>query len=343
MSRSRAKTELSAAQLAARRANARLSTGPRSPEGKAIAALNSVSHGLCSNAAVLPGENVEEFQATLDGWVHELKPADAFERELVYNMVCASIAITRVRTADNAAVSARVRAAGETWDDARAAGLKALVGALGENKTEAHEALLRRGDGCRWLLARWRELDAMLEGGGYWNFKERDFAIRLLGVHSGALRHGTVRLVHGLGMALEAAMKLDKEQGTRLEQEELRPGGRRRPRPARGVARDHRRRARGAGVAAADAGEVRRGGSGVGDRGVVRGHERRRRAAAPLPPGPPAQPAAALGELAGEQEGQAGAAMVRRRGESGRGAGSRGRVPGHPAGGRGAYSERTEE
>jgi hypothetical protein len=177
---SRSKSQLSAAQLAARRANAQHSTGPRTPEGKAIAALNSVQHGLCSNAAVLPGESVEEFQATLEGWVHELKPVDAFERELVYNMVCASIAITRVRKADNAAVSARVLAAGDRWDDQRAASLKALLGALHENKTEAHEALLRRGDGCRWLVARWRELNADLEKGGFWDFKERDFAIRLL-------------------------------------------------------------------------------------------------------------------------------------------------------------------
>jgi hypothetical protein len=218
MSRGTTKSELSAAQLAARRANARLSTGPRTPEGKAIAALNSVQHGLCSHAAVLPGESVEEFQATLDGWIHELKPVDAHERELVYNMVCASIAIQRVRKADNAAVSARVRDAGDTWVDARAAGLKALVGALGENKTEAHAALLRRGDGCRWLIARWRELDEMLARGGYWDFKERDFAIRLLGVHSGALRNEAVRLVHGLGMALEAEMGLDKVKEHALNQ-----------------------------------------------------------------------------------------------------------------------------
>jgi hypothetical protein len=218
MSTTKAKTQLSAAQLAARRVNSRHSTGPRTPSGKSIAALNSVTHGLCSHAAVLPGESVEEFQATLEGWVHELKPADAFERELVYNMVCASIAITRVRKADNAAVGARVREAGDKWDDARAVSLKALIGAIHENKTEAHEALLRRADGCRWLIARWRELDADLEAGGSWSFKRRDFAIRLLGVHSGAFRHEAVRLVHGLGMALEAELGLDVQKEHALNQ-----------------------------------------------------------------------------------------------------------------------------
>jgi hypothetical protein len=153
MSRSEAKSQLSAAQIAARRGNALLSTGPRTPEGKAIGAMNAVTHGLCTHVAVLPGESVEEFQATLEGWVHELKPADSYERELVYNMVCASIALTRVRKADNAAVSARVRDAGAKWDDARAAGLEALIESIHANRIEAHEALLRRGDGGRWLIA----------------------------------------------------------------------------------------------------------------------------------------------------------------------------------------------
>jgi hypothetical protein len=207
--RTKVKTALSPAQLAARRANALLSTGPRTPGGKAVAALNSLQHGLCAHAAVLPGESLEEFQATLDGWVHEHKPSDAYERELVYNMVCATIGLQRVRKADNAAVSARVLAAGDAWDDARAAGLKALVGSLHENRPEAHAVLLRRGDGCRWLIERWRELDEMLAGGGYWDFKGRDFAIRLLGLHSGRMSDPTVRLVHALGMALEAEMGLD--------------------------------------------------------------------------------------------------------------------------------------
>jgi hypothetical protein len=205
MSRSSTKTDLSAAQLAARRANARLSTGPRTPEGKAIAAMNSVQHGLCSNAAVLPGESVEEFQATLDGWVHELKPVDSYERELVYNMVCASIAIQRVRKADNAAVSARVRAAGDRWDDARAAGLTELVESLRANRLEVHAALLRRGDGCRWLIARWRELDAALAAGLHWAAPQRALALRLFGLDPNAAGDPTVRLVHGLGIDLEAA------------------------------------------------------------------------------------------------------------------------------------------
>lgn len=43
-------------QVEANRRNATRSTGPRSPEGKAVAALNGVRHGPLSAATLLPGE-----------------------------------------------------------------------------------------------------------------------------------------------------------------------------------------------------------------------------------------------------------------------------------------------
>ncbi len=47
----------SARKIEANRQNAARSTGPRSPEGKAAAALNGVRHGPLSRAALLPGES----------------------------------------------------------------------------------------------------------------------------------------------------------------------------------------------------------------------------------------------------------------------------------------------
>jgi hypothetical protein len=44
-------------QTEANRRNALLSTGPKTPEGKAIAALNALKHGLLSRDALLPGED----------------------------------------------------------------------------------------------------------------------------------------------------------------------------------------------------------------------------------------------------------------------------------------------
>jgi hypothetical protein len=49
------------AQIAANRLNAQKSTGPRTPEGKEKVSQNAVTHGLLARAAVLHGEDWEEF------------------------------------------------------------------------------------------------------------------------------------------------------------------------------------------------------------------------------------------------------------------------------------------
>lgn len=62
--------------------NARKSTGPRTPEGKEVAAQNSTKHGAFSKALVLPGENIEEYHALLAGLVTDLKPVGVLEYTL---------------------------------------------------------------------------------------------------------------------------------------------------------------------------------------------------------------------------------------------------------------------
>jgi SEC-C motif len=52
----------SALQLEANRANARLSTGPRTAQGKQASSRNAQSHGLTSRHALLPGEDAAEYE-----------------------------------------------------------------------------------------------------------------------------------------------------------------------------------------------------------------------------------------------------------------------------------------
>lgn len=62
-------------QLAANRANALLSTGPRTPEGKAKASINSITHGLCSASHALHiSENPSDFQLFYEGVFDSLAP-----------------------------------------------------------------------------------------------------------------------------------------------------------------------------------------------------------------------------------------------------------------------------
>ena len=74
-------------QLAANRKNALKSTGPKTPEGKAVAAQNALKHGLLAKNAVITegegAENQDEFDALLRDFIDQYNPADAIEEMLV--------------------------------------------------------------------------------------------------------------------------------------------------------------------------------------------------------------------------------------------------------------------
>lgn len=74
---------LTTERLAANRANAAKSTGPRTSEGRAVAARNAPKHMLAtSRHAILPHESSEEFDALLDDLRNDLQPQGAVEELL---------------------------------------------------------------------------------------------------------------------------------------------------------------------------------------------------------------------------------------------------------------------
>ena len=75
------------AQIAANRENSKKSTGPRSPEGKAKSALNSVSYGFCASIIFLECEDPEEFYGLQHALTDEFQPATSTEQILVEKMV----------------------------------------------------------------------------------------------------------------------------------------------------------------------------------------------------------------------------------------------------------------
>ena len=74
-------------QIHANRANARLSTGPRTPEGKAHSAANATKHGLTGRFRVLDSENQQEFDELLSQYLDTFQPANTHESFLVEQMV----------------------------------------------------------------------------------------------------------------------------------------------------------------------------------------------------------------------------------------------------------------
>ncbi|MGH9622581.1 MAG: hypothetical protein ACRD45_23095, partial [Bryobacteraceae bacterium] len=76
-------TTTSPAQIDANRQNAQLSCGPKTSEGKAKSALNSVKTGLTGRTVLLPTDDAAAYEQHVQRFLAELKPAGAREHELV--------------------------------------------------------------------------------------------------------------------------------------------------------------------------------------------------------------------------------------------------------------------
>ena len=89
-------------KMAANRANAARSTGPKSEQGKARSSMNAVRHGLAARAALLPGEDPAELEQLAREMEADLRPAGAAERELVGRVVSLGWRLRRVARAEEA-------------------------------------------------------------------------------------------------------------------------------------------------------------------------------------------------------------------------------------------------
>lgn len=68
------------------RANAQLSTGPSTPEGKLASSRNSLKHGLASGTLIIPGEDQAALEALQTALLDEHQPATDTETLLVTEM-----------------------------------------------------------------------------------------------------------------------------------------------------------------------------------------------------------------------------------------------------------------
>src|SRR3954452_20611056 len=118
---SKPRREPSPARIAANRANAKLSTGPRSDQGKAVSRLNGVTHGMtCQLPVVLPGEDPEQFLGEVARWERQLGAETDAERAQVEAAVSTRWRMRRARDAEATAVGQAIAAPEGGFDDRRA-------------------------------------------------------------------------------------------------------------------------------------------------------------------------------------------------------------------------------
>ena len=81
-----ANLEPSPAQLAANRASAKRSTGPKTEKGKAAVRLNAVKNGLTGQTVFLPNENAALYKAHILDYEKLYQPVGPEERDLVQSV-----------------------------------------------------------------------------------------------------------------------------------------------------------------------------------------------------------------------------------------------------------------
>jgi len=75
------------AQLAANRANAQRSTGPRSVEGKSVSCFNALKHGIDAASPVITGEDPAEYAELADQYIRRFQPQTPDEHYHVQTMI----------------------------------------------------------------------------------------------------------------------------------------------------------------------------------------------------------------------------------------------------------------
>jgi len=103
---------VSAKQLAANRRNARKSTGPRTPEGRAVSKMNALRHGILSREVLVYGLHLKESRTELEA-LHQrfrgdLQPEGPLEELLVDQIVTAHWRLRRALTAESGEIALSV-------------------------------------------------------------------------------------------------------------------------------------------------------------------------------------------------------------------------------------------
>ena len=95
-------TMATAKQIAANRANAKKSTGPKTAEGKANLRFNNLRHGMHTDALILPSEDRKDYEHLLHALQKEWQPHTPTAHLLVEQMAKSQWKLLRVDRAQKA-------------------------------------------------------------------------------------------------------------------------------------------------------------------------------------------------------------------------------------------------
>ena len=174
--------------------------------------FNAVKHGLFAKSAVLPGEDLDEFQARVEMYREGLNPRNELQEDLSRKAALASWQHDRAVLAEQSRAESELKALEDAASREQLEALE-LGGRLLFDRRGATEMYASReycsnqpktsysddpcdpdqperlilqleqtAAGCRLLLQHWGELRGLLERGGGWQSREKLVVSRLLGM-----------------------------------------------------------------------------------------------------------------------------------------------------------------
>src|SRR3954454_16730367 len=153
------KTPLSPAQLAARRANAQKSTGPKDTSNSRF---NGLTHGMRADTPVLPGEDPDRYQRRLAALLERHDPQDDASR---FEVEWAARAAWKMERGEAVEVARAIKAINEARrgdDEGEADDAEFFGSELAANPAGMLHRLRRTSAGCLYCLEQYEVLQAYL-------------------------------------------------------------------------------------------------------------------------------------------------------------------------------------
>ena len=182
-------------QLASNRRNAKLSTGPTSPEGRARVRSNAVKHGLSGAGLALPVEDAAEVERRFQALGDDLRPVGERERLLAHRAAFLSVRLDRCAAYETAALSEAIRTAEADHDRDIRKDIDDAVKRLPDDPISSVARLERTPEGVDWMLRSWGELLEDVTFGTYLLFNQVTRAENLLGRRSDEPCHSRINIL----------------------------------------------------------------------------------------------------------------------------------------------------
>src|SRR3954471_12918519 len=173
------KTPLSPAQINARRANAKKSTGPRDTS---MTRFNGMKHGMRAETFVLPGEDPQRYRRLLDALVERHDPQDEASTFEVERAAKAAWKMERGDAVELARATKAIQEAARGDADAEADDAESLGAQLAANPAGTLRRLRKTAAGCTYCLEQYDALQAHLAKYAGLLGTQRHRALHLAGV-----------------------------------------------------------------------------------------------------------------------------------------------------------------